>query len=57
MMRHFIKAGCSWYKLSKKGGVFLTVRDSDKNEIANTAKKFERLGFKLYATEGTSEVA
>lgn len=49
------------YKLRKavsssKGGVFLSVRNSDKPEIAAIAKKFYDLGFKLYATEGTAEV-
>ena len=28
------------YKMKKDGGVFITVRDSDKNEIAETAKKY-----------------
>ncbi|MDR2502199.1 MAG: carbamoyl-phosphate synthase large subunit [Oscillospiraceae bacterium] len=42
------------YKLQKKGGVFITVRDSDKPEIAKIAKKLARLGFELYATSGTA---
>ena len=29
----------------KKGGVFITVRDSDKPEIADTAARFYKLGF------------
>lgn len=49
------------YKLRKavsssKKGVFLSVRDSDKPEIASVAKKFYDLGFKLYATAGTAEI-
>ena len=36
------------------GGVFVTVRDSDKSEIAAAAEKFSALGFSLYATSGTS---
>jgi len=44
------------YRLKKKGGVFFTVRNSDKNEIADTAKKFYDLGFTLYATRGTAAV-
>ena len=44
------------YKLGKKGGVFITVRDSDKKEIPQTAKKFYDLGFKIYATKGTAAV-
>ena len=44
------------YKMKKKGGVFITVRDSDKAEIGEIAKKYADLGFKIYATEGTTKV-
>ncbi|MBP3799056.1 MAG: carbamoyl-phosphate synthase large subunit [Ruminococcus sp.] len=44
------------YKLEQKGGVFITVRDSDKKEIPQTAKMFADLGFKIYSTEGTAKV-
>ena len=44
------------YQLKKQGGVFFTVRDSDKTEIVDVAKKFSDLGFTLYATAGTAEV-
>ncbi|MBQ9541039.1 carbamoyl-phosphate synthase large subunit [Ruminococcus sp.] len=44
------------YKLEQKGGVFITVRDSDKKEIPQTAKMFSDLGFKIYATEGIARV-
>jgi carbamoyl-phosphate synthase large subunit len=44
------------YKLDAKGGVFITVRDSDKAEIPQTAKLFADLGFKIYATHGTAMV-
>ena len=44
------------YKLGVKGGVFITVRDSDKAEIPQTAKAFYDLGFKIYATVGTAAV-
>ena len=44
------------YKMKKDGGVFITVRDSDKNEIAEAAKKYADLGFTLYATKGTAKV-
>jgi carbamoyl-phosphate synthase large subunit len=43
------------YQLGKKGGVFMTVRDSDKAEISYVAKKFADLGFALYATPGTAK--
>ena len=36
--------------------MFFTVRDSDKAEIADTAKKYHELGFALYATAGTAAV-
>ena len=42
------------YKMKRGGGVFITVRDSDKCEIGDVAKKYADLGFKIYATEGTA---
>jgi carbamoyl-phosphate synthase large subunit len=42
------------YKMNKKGSVLITVRDSDKAEIADVAKKFTQCGFSLYATRGTA---
>ena len=44
------------YKLGHKGGVLITVRDTDKREIPQTAKAFYDLGFEIYATKGTAEV-
>ncbi len=44
------------YKMKKDGGVFITVRNSDKAEIGEIAKKYYDLGFKIYATEGTAVV-
>lgn len=43
------------YTLEKEGGVFITVRNSDKPEISETAKAFQDLGFEIYATRGTAE--
>ncbi|MFI3206476.1 MAG: carbamoyl-phosphate synthase large subunit [Clostridia bacterium] len=40
----------------RKGRVFITVRKQDKAEIGEIAKKFDKLGFKLYATMGTASV-
>jgi carbamoyl-phosphate synthase large subunit len=40
----------------EKNGVFITVRDQDKSEIVDVARKFAKLGIKLYATEGTAKV-
>ncbi|MDR2599173.1 MAG: carbamoyl-phosphate synthase large subunit [Oscillospiraceae bacterium] len=42
------------YKMKKTGGIFISVRDSDKAQILHVAHKFARLGFKLYATGGTA---
>ena len=44
------------YKMRHTGGVFITVRDTDKGEIADIAKKYAQLGFALYATQGTALV-
>ncbi|MFA5383162.1 MAG: carbamoyl-phosphate synthase large subunit [Eubacteriales bacterium] len=44
------------YKMVKQGGVLITVRDSDKPEIIDLARKFAELGFTLYATDGTARV-
>ncbi len=44
------------YSMKKQGGVFITVRDSDKSEIGDTAKRWYDLGFDLYATRGTAKV-
>ncbi|MDR2575883.1 MAG: carbamoyl-phosphate synthase large subunit [Treponema sp.] len=42
------------YKMKKKGGVLITVRNSDKAEITLVAKKLTQAGFSLYATRGTA---
>ena len=42
------------YKLERGGGVLLTVRDGDKQEVVDVAKKYAQLGFHLYATRGTA---
>jgi carbamoyl-phosphate synthase large subunit len=42
------------YKMKKKGGVLITVRDNDKAEIIDVAKKFAQCGFSLHATRGTA---
>jgi len=46
------------YKLSneKRGGVFLTVRETDRPEIVGIAEKFRTLGFSIYATKGTARI-
>ncbi len=55
--------GVSYYKaqlsagmeLPKKGKLFISVRDSDKNSIRDIVEKAESLGFELVATNGTAE--
>ncbi|MDE6474109.1 MAG: carbamoyl-phosphate synthase large subunit [Clostridia bacterium] len=44
------------YKMKKKGGIFISVRNQDKDEIGEIGQKFEELGYTLYATGGTAEV-
>ena len=44
------------YKMNQGGGVFVTVRDSDKAEIGDIVKKYADMGFTIYATKGTAEV-
>ncbi len=44
------------YEMKKQGGVLITVRDSDKKEIGDIARQYEKLGFQLFATEGTARV-
>ncbi len=54
--------GVSYYKaqlsagmeLPKKGKLFISVRDSDKNSIRDIVEKAENLGFELVATKGTA---
>ncbi len=46
----------SGHKMTKGGGVFITVRDQDKPEIGEIAKKFDKMGFAIYATTGTAMV-
>ena len=40
--------------IPQSGSVFLSVRDSDRPYIANLAKEFIDLGFKIIATQGTA---
>ncbi|MCL2486688.1 MAG: carbamoyl-phosphate synthase large subunit, partial [Oscillospiraceae bacterium] len=43
-------------KMCKTGGVFLTVSHSDREEVAALARKFDEMGFDLYATRGTGRM-
>ena len=39
-----------------RGGVLITVKNSDQQEVIGIAQKFEQLGFELYATPGCASV-
>ena len=39
----------------KESGIFISVRNQDKAEIIHVARKFAKLGFKIYATGGTAD--
>jgi carbamoyl-phosphate synthase large subunit len=43
-------------KLPTKGTVFISVTDHDKTHVAELARKFVDMGFKLVATAGTADV-
>ncbi len=42
--------------VAKEGGVYLTVRDEDKENLVPIAQQLKDLGFALYATPGTADV-
>jgi carbamoyl-phosphate synthase large subunit len=43
-------------KLPTQGAVFISVTDHDKRHVAQVARKFVNMGFKLVATAGTADV-
>src|SRR5712671_4205472 len=43
-------------KLPTQGTVFISVTDTDKRSVAELARKFVQMGFKLVATSGTGDV-
>jgi len=51
----YYKAILSDERFSKKGTVYVTVRDDDKPKVLNLVKSFLDLGFKLVATRGTAD--
>ena len=44
------------HKISRTGGVFISVRNTDKPEIAEIAERFDSLGFTIFATGGTAKL-
>lgn len=53
LLKGLVAAG---QKLERGGAVFISVRDSDKEEIVAIARKFQQLGFRIYSTGGTAAV-
>jgi carbamoyl-phosphate synthase large subunit len=53
LLKGLVAAG---YDLKKEGGVLISVRDSDKQEIIPIADKFASMGFELYGTSGTASM-
>ena len=46
----------SGHSMKKTGGIFITVRNTDKEEIVEVAQKFNKLGFAIYSTVGTADI-
>ncbi|MCR4589784.1 MAG: carbamoyl-phosphate synthase large subunit [Lachnospiraceae bacterium] len=53
LYKAFLGAGV---RLPKYKQVIITVKDSDKAEIINIGKRFEALGYRIYATRSTAKV-
>ncbi len=53
LYKGLVAAGC---KMQKPGGIFISVRNEDKNEIGKIAKKFAQMEFKIHATPGTADM-
>ncbi|MDO4343881.1 MAG: carbamoyl-phosphate synthase large subunit [Eubacteriales bacterium] len=52
LYKAFLGAGIN---LPKHKNMIMTVRDEDKEEAARLAKRFEALGYNIYATKGTAK--
>lgn len=53
LLKGLVGAG---YDLKREGGVLISVRDGDKQEIISIADKFSQMGFEIYGTSGTASV-
>jgi len=53
LLKGLVAAG---YELDRTGGVLVSVRDTDKQELIAIAEKFAAMGFELYGTDGTASV-
>ena len=54
MFKGFVSAGFKLGRTKNGRGVLISVKDSDKFEIVKLAKKFDDIGFNIYATQGTA---
>ena len=52
ILKAFIASGAN---VSTSGNILITVRDKDKEEMLGVAQKFDKKGFKIYATKGTAK--
>ena len=52
VLKAFIASGAN---VSTSGNILITVRDKDKPEMLQVAKKFDKIGFKIFATKGTAK--
>jgi carbamoyl-phosphate synthase large subunit len=53
LLKGLVAAG---FDLKREGGVLISVRDADKQEILPIAEKFASMGFELYGTSGTASM-
>ena len=51
LYKGMIAAGCY---MKHSGGILISVRDTDKNDLKELAKAYVSMGFPIYATEGTA---
>jgi len=52
MLKGLIAAG---YTMKKPGNILVTIKDADKEEALEIVREFRKLGFNIFATEGTAE--
>ena len=55
MFKGFVSAGFKLGRSKSGRGVLISVKDSDKFEVVKLAKKFDDIGFAIYATQGTAK--
>ena len=51
LLKGLVAAG---YNMKNKGGILISVRDSDKEEVISVADRFANLGFDIFATSATA---